>query len=347
MKEECVSLYYKEGSSDKVYNASLLQKSKGWVVEFSYGRRGSALNAGSKTPTQVGYPAAKKIYDKLVLEKTCKGYKAEESTHTMGSVTLSPVDTGLRPQLLNEISAEEVESYIKNPEFCAQQKYDGRNRLLFNRKYTWGGTNRKGQEIEVPEKVGEEVQTLPIDTVLAGEAIDDYVMCFDLISMKDKSFKERDHALKELLKGKKKIIPVYTAWTETTKRNLYNELKDAGEEGIVFKHKDAHFTPGRPASGGSHLKFKFVDTASVFVTDRNSGKRSVVMGIYNGKDVETIGSVTVYPNQDIPNIGDVIEVKYLYAYKGGSLFQPVLLGVRDDVDQKDCTIDQLKYKKED
>ena len=37
---------------------------------------------------------------------------------------------------------------------------------------------------------------------------------------------------------------------------------------------------------------------------------------------------------------------YLYAFKGGSVYQPVLLGTRDDLTPADCTMKQLKYKKD-
>lgn len=33
-----------------------------------------------------------------------------------------------------------------------------------------------------------------------------------------------------------------------------------------------------------------------------------------------------------------------YAYRGGSLFQPVCLGQRDDIEMTACTLGQLKYK---
>ena len=47
-------------------------------------------------------------------------------------------------------------------------------------------------------------------------------------------------------------------------------------------------------------------------------------------------------------VGDVVEVKYLYAFKESNcLHQPVYLGPRIDVLVEECTIDQLKYKKED
>jgi len=37
-------------------------------------------------------------------------------------------------------------------------------------------------------------------------------------------------------------------------------------------------------------------------------------------------------------------VRYLYAYEGGSLFQPTYLGQRADLEAGDCVKSQLKYK---
>ena len=50
--------------------------------------------------------------------------------------------------------------------------------------------------------------------------------------------------------------------------------------------------------------------------------------------------------QKVPAVDSIIEVRYLYAYKGGNLYQPTYLGVRDDISFEDCPISQLKYKKE-
>lgn len=71
---ERITLYYREGSSDKVYQASIEPQGEAFVVNFSYGRRGSTMNTGTKTPSPVDYDSAKKIYDKLVREKKAKGY---------------------------------------------------------------------------------------------------------------------------------------------------------------------------------------------------------------------------------------------------------------------------------
>src|SRR5437660_6851336 len=74
MQPESISLYFKEGSSDKEYHAQLESHDGGWIVNFQYGRRSSALRADSKTPQPLPYEEAKKIYDKVVSEKLGKGY---------------------------------------------------------------------------------------------------------------------------------------------------------------------------------------------------------------------------------------------------------------------------------
>ena len=78
--EKSVSLFYKEGSSDKEYHVKLEASNGGWVVNFSYRRRGSTLKTGTKTMLPVSLGAATQIYDKLVKEKTAKGYAEGKST---------------------------------------------------------------------------------------------------------------------------------------------------------------------------------------------------------------------------------------------------------------------------
>src|SRR6478672_1803131 len=73
-REERVTLYYREGSSNKVYQAAIEPKGELFVVNFAYGRRGTTLNTGTKTTSPVDFGSAKTIYDKLVNEKKAKGY---------------------------------------------------------------------------------------------------------------------------------------------------------------------------------------------------------------------------------------------------------------------------------
>lgn len=69
-----ISLYFKEGSSDKEYHVQMVKSGKGVVVNFQYGRVGNTLQTGTKTPTPVSEEEAEKVYDKLVKEKMRKGY---------------------------------------------------------------------------------------------------------------------------------------------------------------------------------------------------------------------------------------------------------------------------------
>lgn len=46
---EKTTLYCRQGSSEKVYQASILPQDGGYVVKFAYGRRGTTLPAGLRT----------------------------------------------------------------------------------------------------------------------------------------------------------------------------------------------------------------------------------------------------------------------------------------------------------
>ena len=344
-----IELYYREGSSDKVYKASITEEDKGlFHVNFAYGRRGNSLTTGSKTPKPVAYEAAKKIYDKLINEKLAKGYQeATGSSANLGIRNYNSSDTGVRPQLLNEIEEEELEYYITNDDWCAQEKYDGRRRLHLVRGGDIIATNRKGLSIAVDPRVEAEILKTDVEGVLDGEDMGSHVMLFDAITL-NLSYKNRYEYLTSLkLDSCKTLKVVKTAWTTSEKRALYKQLVKDNAEGIVFKNIHAEYKPGRPNSGGDQLKFKFVATATCIVGKVNTTKRSVSLNVFDENHVPVnVGNVTVYPNQNIPQSGDIVEVKYLYYFPGGSLFQPVLLGPREDMEPDDCTLKQLKIKRE-
>jgi bifunctional non-homologous end joining protein LigD len=119
----------------------------------------------------------------------------------------------------------------------------------------------------------------------------------------------------------------------------------------VFKRRDAPHAAGRPASGGPQLKLKLRATASCLVAGANRSKRSVRLELVDTGGAcrrVGVGNVTIPPNHPVPAKGYVVEVRYLYAYPGGgSLYQPVYLGRRDDVTADACTTAQLKFKASD
>ena len=73
-------LQFREGTSDKVYEIDLCELGpESYVVNFRFGRRGSKLQDGSKTPLPVSRAQADKVWDALVREKTTKGYRAADA----------------------------------------------------------------------------------------------------------------------------------------------------------------------------------------------------------------------------------------------------------------------------
>ncbi len=68
-------LAFQGGNSDKVYEVDLCEVGTDqYVVNFRYGRRGSTLQEGSKTPLPVNRAKAEKVFNSLVQGKLKKGY---------------------------------------------------------------------------------------------------------------------------------------------------------------------------------------------------------------------------------------------------------------------------------
>ena len=95
----------------------------------------------------------------------------------------------------------------------------------------------------------------------------------------------------------------------------------------------------------NQLKLKFVATLSAVVA-RINDKRSVSVGLLDGDKWVYVGDCAIPPNKEIPNAGDVVEIRYLYATAGRRIYQPVYLGVRDDILPNECTVSQMKFKQE-
>jgi bifunctional non-homologous end joining protein LigD len=127
---DTTTLYYREGSSDKIYQCAIEPAGTRFVVNFAFGRRGSTLHTGTKTNVPVDYDAAKRIYDKLVKEKTAKGYTPGPDGTPYHNSPKEDRFTGLLPQLLNPIDEVEMNRLLTNDNFGMQEKFDGRRLLI-------------------------------------------------------------------------------------------------------------------------------------------------------------------------------------------------------------------------
>jgi bifunctional non-homologous end joining protein LigD len=353
------SLYFREGPSDKEYHAAIEPHDGGFIVNFTYGRRGSTLTAGTKTQAPVSLAEATKVFDKLVASKIAKGYRALGGSLTPYQQSGGEGrDTGIRCQLLNPIEKEEVSRLLTDNRHCLQEKHDGRRLLVRKQGDEITGINRRGLIVAIPEPIRLAVAAIPFDVLIDGEAVGETLHAFDLLEADGNDLRPRRYLDRH--SGLLMVIPpnqpalrwVSTAVDPNDKIEILEELRQGNREGVVFKDVDAPYSPGRPNSGGTQLKYKFVESASFVVTACNA-RRSVALGLYNGdsdNDNDTLvpaGNVTIPPNHPVPEIGEVIEARYLYAYReSGSIYQPVYLGKRTDIPAAECTTDQLKYKSE-
>jgi bifunctional non-homologous end joining protein LigD len=358
VQSESISLYFQEGTSDKEYHAQLESHDDGWTVNFQYGRRGSALQAGSKTSQPLPYEEAKKIYDKVVREKISKGYRilGETLPSPIGQVG-EPTKTHLACELLTAIEFKEVAKYILDPAYWLQDKRDGQRRMVEKRTDgTILGVNRRGLTVPLPARLHAELKDLALRSfLLDGEIEEDRLVVFDLLDadgdLREAPYADRfDRLLRELSRarvpsrqGLEHISAVSTWRTRQEKETGLQQLYAEKAEGVVFKRADAAYGAGR---SGSHLKFKFTATCSARVRAVNK-KRSVGLELLdeNGAWIE-IGDVSIPVNHEIPNVGSLVEVRYLYATAGRRLYQPVYLGPRTDVGEKECALAQLKFKKD-
>jgi bifunctional non-homologous end joining protein LigD len=347
--EESVTLYFKEGKSDKVYQASLQEVDGGFTVDYAFGRRGTTLKTETKTKEPLDYEKAKKVYDDLIKNKMAKGYTPGTAGTPYIHTDKESQYTGILCQLLNEIMLPKAKEFIEDDDYFAQEKYDGKRLLLSKGEADVTAINKKGLSCGAPEPVIESAKRMPQNTIIDGETVNEIVFAFDLLKNKgvdtmNLPYEERLAQLENITFGDSiRVVPTARATVE--KQRLFEQLEKNGGEGIVFKKRSAKYTPGSPASGGDQFKYKFYKTASVIVSKHND-KRSVSMEIIDNEQKVFVGNVTIPPNQDLPAVGAVIEVRYLYAYEGGSLYQPTYKGVRDDVDMNECRMNQLIYKKE-
>jgi bifunctional non-homologous end joining protein LigD len=349
---EQVTLYYRQGASDKIYQAMLETRNGGHVVTFAFGRRGTTLQTGTKTQAPVSYEDAKRIFEKLVHEKTAKGYTPGENGTPYELTDKKNHVAGIGCQLLNPISESEAVRLINNSGFCMQEKFDGRRLLLQKRADQVHGINRLGLFVSVSASIASAARKLGIDFLCDGEAVGERLHVFDLLKVngadiRSESYRERYRQLGKLVKKSSGPITVLpTSFGQAEKALNFCTYKALNREGVVFKQLDAPYSAGRPPSGGPQLKVKFYETAS-FVIGAINQKRSASLMLFRGDQIVPAGNVTIPPNHHMPVEGAVVELKYLYAFKeSGAVYQPVYLGRRDDIAVTECTVEQLKFKPE-
>src|SRR5713226_9787794 len=107
MQTERAELFFRQGSSDKEYHLQLENADDKWSVQAQWGRRGSALQSDAKA-SNTTYEEAKRVYDRILREKTGKGYQIAQATGNGNSaisvgLPASKEHSGHTPELLTPI----------------------------------------------------------------------------------------------------------------------------------------------------------------------------------------------------------------------------------------------------
>ena len=219
--------------------------------------------------------------------------------------------------------------------------------------HTVEGINRRGLVVPVPETIVREMRQLAGDCLLDGEAVGDILYVFDVLEcewtdIRSLPYVDRLNRLAHLIPADFTAMQVvHTAWSAREKIALLERLRRENKEGIVLKNLTAAYSPGKTSGSSDHLKYKLYESASFVVTQVHPTKRSVSLGLSAVGQVVDAGNVTIPPNHDVPKPGVVVEARYLYAFRqSGSVYQPVYLGEREDIEPAECTVSQLKYRHE-
>ena len=369
-----VSMTCTEGGSNKQYTIWLEPKAGAWLVVAAWGPIGGHISTGLKTKTPVSRAAAEKEHAKVVKAKKAKGYVESGRAVQYGNLRLKTVnvrataakgrvvlvqppkqDAGLRPMLLTVATEDDLEYFITNNKWAAQEKMNGKRIMVRAKGGKVLAANRSGQECPVPQAIIDALTG--VEGEYDGELVRGRLHLFDAMrngtgDLRGKGMALRHEYADAVAFSAPTVISIVPLVTGTAaKRALVEKLKADRKEGVVFKKIDAPYEPGRRTNLAKAIavKVKFYAEASLRVICWN-GKQSVKLGAREGCETVFVGNMTVPEKyNDQINAGDIVRVRYLYATDKNRLYQPNLDPdgngevVRDDVLDADA-LSSLKHE---
>jgi len=363
MQPERAELYFRQGSSDKVYHLQLENEQDQWSVQAQWGRRGSALLSDVKV-SGTSYEEAKRVYDRILREKTGKGYQISQATANGNEaiavgLPATKEHSGHTPELLTPIEEPEALLLAQDATWWFQQKFDGRRLAVQKSEGKYSGINKLGQVIPIDSRLAESLDRVKAQGFLAdGEITDSRFYIWDMLSVNDTDLRIQPYEIRYVhltqhFRGVSDVLRVCeTAMTTKAKRDFVKKMHSTNAEGFVCKNRNAAYAGGR---AGQHFKCKFVATASFIVGPKpdkkaDDGHRSIAVFLLDGNRPRFMGTVGVPDRYPLPRVEQIVEVRYLYCHPGpeGKLIQAKYFGkVRDDIRLDECSVSQLKLKSTD
>jgi ATP-dependent DNA ligase len=125
-------------------------------VNAQWGRRGSSLQSDTKA-SGVPYEEAKRVFDRVLREKTGKGYRVAEGNGASSPAISLGMPTkefsGHAPELLTPIEEREALELVPNLSWWFQQKFDGRRLAVQKQNGEYSGINKLGQIIPIDKQL--------------------------------------------------------------------------------------------------------------------------------------------------------------------------------------------------
>ena len=229
-----------------------------------------------------------------------------------------------------ELDPQFLIEYARSDDWWVEQKLDGRrvfmgieNGLLMNKK------------MQVVGKTDAKTITGLDYGLLDGELVDDHLWFFDIVHY-EQPFCVRRQRLEDQVNAAN-LIPCYKTVEE--KLAFCLEAMNQSLEGIILRRRG-----GLYAQKNTLLKVKFKKTADCVVFELGrKGKSAIGVSLLDGETWVDVGACSTHGKNFTLDIGDVVEVEYLYATESRRLYQTVLIRKRDDKYADECTIDQLQY----
>jgi len=176
MQPERADLYFQQGSSDKVYRLQLENVQDQWSVQAQWGRRGSALQSDVKV-SGTSYEEAKRVYDRILREKTGKGYQIAQATANGNEaiavgLPATKEHSGHTPELLTPIEEPEALLLAQDASWWFQQKFDGRRLAVQKSEGRYSGINKLGQIIPIDSRLAESLDRVQTQGFLGWNQLD-------------------------------------------------------------------------------------------------------------------------------------------------------------------------------
>ena len=272
----------------------------------------------------------------------------------------------MKAQLATPLEHVHVKQYVQSDQWWVEQKLDGQRFLVLVADGEISAFNRNGVEMTLPEQIATDFASFKTDDTMwhfDGELVDGEYHIFDVLwagdtcegGMTDKPFEQRRNRLEKIFSfwEPDHCHLVRCAKTETEKADLIVKLERECSEGAVLKKRTATYNVhGKRVK--TWLKLKFVQCADVVVMELERGGKPQAVTIGMMQDnvwfptkvdikLEEVAGCKVPANLEL-EVGDVLEVRYLYATNDNKLTQPIFVRKRTDKLPEECTMsDQLKF----